>query len=41
LITIWIENVTGAGLCNPEKRMLELHMLESCSKSPTLPSDDE
>jgi len=30
-----------SGLCNPEKRMLELHMLESCSKSPTLPSDDE
>ncbi|KAH0847105.1 hypothetical protein HID58_091796 [Brassica napus] len=32
---------TGAGLCNPEKRMLELHNQESCSKSPTLPSDDE
>ena len=32
---------TGAGLCNPEKRMLELHKIESCSKSPTLPSEDE
>ncbi|XP_010535043.1 PREDICTED: probable beta-1,3-galactosyltransferase 14 [Tarenaya hassleriana] len=30
-----------SGLCNPEKKMLELHKLESCSKSPTLPSDDE
>ncbi|CAF2057023.1 BnaCnng29350D [Brassica napus] len=30
-----------SGLCNPEKRMLELHKQESCSKSPTLPSDDE
>ncbi|CAH8260528.1 unnamed protein product [Arabidopsis lyrata] len=30
-----------SGLCNPEKRMLELHNLESCSKTPTLPSDDE
>ncbi|ESQ48481.1 hypothetical protein EUTSA_v10021058mg [Eutrema salsugineum] len=30
-----------SGLCNPEKRMLELHKLKSCSKSPTLPSDDE
>ncbi|CAN6997674.1 hypothetical protein HID58_093942 [Brassica napus] len=30
-----------SGLCNPEKRMLELHNQESCSKSPTLPSDDE
>ncbi|KAG2309777.1 hypothetical protein Bca52824_029525 [Brassica carinata] len=28
-------------LCNPEKRMLELHKIESCSKSPTLPSEDE
>ena len=35
------EYVTGAGLCNPEKRMLELHKIESCSKSPTLPSEDE
>ncbi|CAH2053671.1 unnamed protein product [Thlaspi arvense] len=30
-----------SGLCNPEKRMLQLHKLDSCSKSPTLPSDDE
>ncbi|KAL1202435.1 putative beta-1,3-galactosyltransferase 13 [Cardamine amara subsp. amara] len=30
-----------SGLCNPEKRMLDLHKLESCSKSPTLPSNDE
>ncbi|KAF2612838.1 hypothetical protein F2Q70_00010002 [Brassica cretica] len=30
-----------SGLCNPEKRMLELHKRESCSKSPTLPSEDE
>ncbi|KAJ4897977.1 hypothetical protein Rs2_24771 [Raphanus sativus] len=30
-----------SGLCNPEKRMLELHKMESCSKSPTLPSEDE
>ncbi|XP_010462209.1 PREDICTED: probable beta-1,3-galactosyltransferase 14 [Camelina sativa] len=30
-----------SGLCNPEKRLLELHKQESCSKSPTLPSDDE
>ncbi|EOA30944.1 hypothetical protein CARUB_v10014091mg [Capsella rubella] len=30
-----------SGLCNPEKRMLELHKLDSCSKSPTLPSNDD
>ncbi|KFK35710.1 hypothetical protein AALP_AA4G027000 [Arabis alpina] len=30
-----------SGLCNPEKRMLELHKQESCSKSPTLPSEDD
>ncbi|KAG4980783.1 hypothetical protein JHK85_034741 [Glycine max] len=29
------------GLCNPEKKMLELHQKETCSKSPTLESDDE
>ncbi|KAL7249669.1 hypothetical protein ACSBR1_011786 [Camellia fascicularis] len=29
-----------SGLCNPEKRMLELHQQESCSESPTLESDD-
>ncbi|KAJ8534503.1 hypothetical protein K7X08_016231 [Anisodus acutangulus] len=30
-----------SGLCNPEKKMLELHAKDVCSKSPTLPSDDE
>ncbi|KHN23939.1 Putative beta-1,3-galactosyltransferase 14 [Glycine soja] len=30
-----------SGLCNPEKKMLELHQKEACSKSPTLESDDE
>ncbi|XP_009794167.1 putative beta-1,3-galactosyltransferase 14 [Nicotiana tabacum] len=30
-----------SGLCNPEKKMLELHANDICSKSPTLPSDDE
>ncbi|QCE10048.1 probable beta-1,3-galactosyltransferase 13 [Vigna unguiculata] len=29
-----------SGLCNPEKRMLELHQLESCAKTPTLDSDE-
>ncbi|GMP65874.1 hypothetical protein CsSME_00026485 [Camellia sinensis var. sinensis] len=29
-----------SGLCDPEKRLLELHQKESCSKSPTLLSDD-
>lgn len=29
-----------SGLCNPEKKMLELHRKESCSNSPTLASDD-
>lgn len=29
-----------SGLCNPEKKLLELHQKESCSKSPTLASDD-
>ncbi|KAG2677741.1 hypothetical protein I3843_12G113100 [Carya illinoinensis] len=28
-----------SGLCNPEKKLLELHQKESCSKSPTLASD--
>ncbi|GKC65262.1 probable beta-1,3-galactosyltransferase 14 [Tanacetum coccineum] len=28
-------------LCNPEKKMLELHKLYSCANSPTLPSDEE
>ncbi|KAF5778292.1 putative galactosylxylosylprotein 3-beta-galactosyltransferase [Helianthus annuus] len=30
-----------SGLCNPEKKMLELHKLESCASSPTLPSDED
>jgi hypothetical protein len=29
-----------AGLCDPEKKLLELHQKESCSRSPTLASDD-
>lgn len=29
-----------SGLCNPEKKLLELHKKESCSRSPTLESDD-
>ncbi|KAK4576961.1 hypothetical protein RGQ29_027476 [Quercus rubra] len=29
-----------SGLCNPEKKLLELHQRESCSKSPTQASDD-
>ncbi|GAV64062.1 Galactosyl_T domain-containing protein [Cephalotus follicularis] len=29
-----------SGLCSPEKRLLELHQKEICSKSPTLESDD-
>ncbi|KAI3466053.1 hypothetical protein Pfo_022716 [Paulownia fortunei] len=30
-----------SGLCNPEKRMLELHGKDICSKSSTLPSDED
>lgn len=30
-----------SGLCNPEKKMLELHQKESCSQSPTLEADDD
>ncbi|KAK8643744.1 hypothetical protein V6N13_013024 [Hibiscus sabdariffa] len=30
-----------SGLCNPETKMLELHQIDTCSKSPTLPSDDD
>ncbi|KAL2326792.1 hypothetical protein Fmac_020219 [Flemingia macrophylla] len=39
----WMGGVGGGkgGLCNPEKKMLELHQKETCSKSPTLESDDE
>ncbi|KAF8409032.1 hypothetical protein HHK36_005104 [Tetracentron sinense] len=29
-----------SGLCNPEKKLLELHQKESCSNSPTMVSDD-
>ncbi|CAN6841833.1 unnamed protein product [Brassica oleracea] len=29
-----------SGLCNPESRLKELHNMEICSKSPTLPPDD-
>ncbi|WCJ29593.1 Galactosyltransferase family protein [Euphorbia peplus] len=29
-----------SGLCNPASRMKELHKIDMCSKSPTLPSDD-
>ncbi|KAL0897579.1 hypothetical protein Bca101_081540 [Brassica carinata] len=29
-----------SGLCNPENRLKELHKMEICSKSPTLPPDD-
>ncbi|XP_059292698.1 probable beta-1,3-galactosyltransferase 14 isoform X1 [Lycium ferocissimum] len=30
-----------SGLCNPEKKMLTLHANDVCSKSPTLPSEDD
>ncbi|PIN16561.1 Galactosyltransferase [Handroanthus impetiginosus] len=30
-----------SGLCNPEKKMLELHSKDICSKSSTLPSDED
>nr|KAJ0186259.1 hypothetical protein LSAT_V11C900482940 [Lactuca sativa] len=30
-----------SGLCNPEKKMLELHQKESCAISPTLPAAEE
>lgn len=29
-----------SGLCNPSSRMKELHKIDMCSKSPTLPPDD-
>ncbi|XP_031403421.1 probable beta-1,3-galactosyltransferase 14 isoform X2 [Punica granatum] len=29
-----------SGLCHPEKQLLELHRMESCSKSPTVPLED-
>lgn len=30
-----------SGLCEPEKKLLELHQMQSCSNSPTLESDDD
>ncbi|KAI4390150.1 hypothetical protein MLD38_002292 [Melastoma candidum] len=30
-----------SGLCEPEKKMLELHQKESCSQSPTMQSDED
>ncbi|KAK8691334.1 hypothetical protein V6N13_074845 [Hibiscus sabdariffa] len=30
-----------SGLCNPETKMLELHQIDTCSKTPTLPSDED
>ncbi|XVE50110.1 hypothetical protein DITRI_Ditri01bG0135400 [Diplodiscus trichospermus] len=30
-----------SGLCNPERKLLELHRKDTCSKTPTLPSEDE
>ncbi|KAM5586227.1 putative beta-1,3-galactosyltransferase 14 [Rosa sericea] len=30
-----------SGLCNPEKKLLELHEKDSCTKSPTMESDDD
>uniref|UniRef100_A0A2P2KAY0 Hexosyltransferase n=1 Tax=Rhizophora mucronata TaxID=61149 RepID=A0A2P2KAY0_RHIMU len=29
-----------SGLCNPETKLLQLHQKESCSKSPTMVSDE-
>ncbi|XP_004489037.1 probable beta-1,3-galactosyltransferase 14 [Cicer arietinum] len=29
-----------SGLCNPEKRMLELHQMDNCIQSPTMESDE-
>ncbi|KAM1041783.1 hypothetical protein ACFX2I_030876 [Malus domestica] len=29
-----------SGLCNPETKLLELHQMDSCSKTPTVESDD-
>ncbi|KAM1808285.1 hypothetical protein ACFX11_031188 [Malus domestica] len=29
-----------SGLCNPEAKLLELHQMDSCSKTPTVESDD-
>ncbi|KAL0301240.1 UNVERIFIED_CONTAM: putative beta-1,3-galactosyltransferase 14 [Sesamum radiatum] len=35
------DNNCFLGLCNPEKKMLELHSRDICSKSSTLPSDGD
>ncbi|XP_010268841.1 PREDICTED: probable beta-1,3-galactosyltransferase 14 [Nelumbo nucifera] len=37
-IAVW-DIPTCSGLCNPEKKLLELHEMASCSKSPTLDSN--
>nr|XP_043626795.1 probable beta-1,3-galactosyltransferase 14 [Erigeron canadensis] len=39
-ISVW-DIPKCSGLCNPEKKMLELHKMESCANSPTLPSDED
>ncbi|CAA0808707.1 Probable beta-1-3-galactosyltransferase 14 [Striga hermonthica] len=39
-IAVW-DNPTCSGLCNPEKKMLELHKLDICSNSSTLPPDED
>ncbi|KAG5254908.1 beta-1,3-galactosyltransferase [Salix suchowensis] len=38
-IAVW-DIPSCSGLCNPEARLLQLHQQESCSKSPTMESDD-
>lgn len=38
-IAVW-DIPTCSGLCNPEKKLLELHKKDSCTKSPTLESDE-
>lgn len=35
-----MDKLTISGLCNPASRMKELHKIDMCSKSPTLPPDD-
>ncbi|KAF3658059.1 putative beta-1,3-galactosyltransferase 13 [Capsicum annuum] len=39
-IAVW-DIPSCSGLCKPEKKMLELHANDVCSKSPTLPSEDD
>ncbi|OVA09205.1 Glycosyl transferase [Macleaya cordata] len=38
-VAVW-DIPTCSGLCNPEKKLLELHQKENCANSPTLESDD-